>query len=76
MRARLLRLADDDHLLLVNMPHIAADGWSLGVLYRELSSIYAAEAQNRVHGLEPLPIQFSDFAAWQRRNLNDESVQK
>ena len=75
LRARLLRLAEDDHLLLINMHHVAADGWSLGVLYQELSSIYGAEVEGRKHTLPDLPIQFSDFAAWQRRALNDEKLQ-
>ena len=75
LRARLLRLAEDDHLLLVNVHHIAADGWSLGILYLELSSLYAAESGGQHHGLPELPIQFSDYAAWQRRALNDEKAQ-
>ncbi len=66
IRARLLRLADEQHVLLVTMHHIVADGWSKGVLTRELAELYRAYQQHRDDPLEPLPIQYADYAQWQR----------
>ncbi|HEY7767648.1 amino acid adenylation domain-containing protein, partial [Longimicrobium sp.] len=67
VRARLVRLADDDHLLLVTMHHVVADGWSMGVFNRELSALYTAFSQGQPDPLPPLPVQYADFAAWQRQ---------
>jgi aspartate racemase len=67
MRAQLLRLADDDHILVLTMHHIVSDGWSLGVLFEELHRLY--EAYNRSEQHSPLPdlsLQYADFAVWQR----------
>ncbi|HEU4655925.1 MAG TPA: amino acid adenylation domain-containing protein, partial [Capillimicrobium sp.] len=69
LRARLLRLADDEHILLLTIHHIAVDGWSLGVLQRELGAAYAALAAGREPELPELPIQYADFASWQREHL-------
>ncbi|HEV2855902.1 MAG TPA: amino acid adenylation domain-containing protein [Thermoanaerobaculia bacterium] len=60
LRADLYRLADDDHVLAVTMHHIVSDGWSVGVLARELGELYASRR------LAPLPFQYADWAAWQR----------
>jgi amino acid adenylation domain-containing protein len=62
-RVRLLRLAAEEHLLLVNLHHIVCDGWSVGVLTRELAALYQGET------LPELPLQYADFAAWQRDHL-------
>jgi pristinamycin I synthase-3/4 len=59
VRARLLRLGDDDHVLLWSCHHIVADAWSMGVLNREIAALYRGES------LPPLPIQYADFAIWQ-----------
>ncbi|HEV7369814.1 non-ribosomal peptide synthetase, partial [Arenibaculum sp.] len=72
VRGRLVRLADEDHVLLVTLHHIAADGWSMGVLARELSVLYRAYAQGGEDPLEPLAVQYADYAAWQRRWLSGE----
>ncbi|WP_404384160.1 amino acid adenylation domain-containing protein [Caenispirillum salinarum] len=69
LRARLLRLADDRHVLLLTLHHIAADGWSLGVLVRDLGECYAARLENRAAALPALPVQYGDYAAWQRSAL-------
>jgi len=61
LRAQLVRLADDDHVLLLTMHHIASDGWSLGVVVKELVALYSDEQT-----LAPLPIQYADYAAWHR----------
>ena len=65
-RATLIRLSATDHILLLTLHHIVADGWSLSVLYRELSALYAAFAGGKPSPLEPLPVQYADFAVWQR----------
>ncbi|HET7232709.1 MAG TPA: non-ribosomal peptide synthase/polyketide synthase [Longimicrobium sp.] len=67
IRGRLVRLADDDHVLLLTMHHIVSDGWSMGVLYHELSALYAAHREGREARLAELPVQYADYAAWQRR---------
>ncbi|MFF0741810.1 amino acid adenylation domain-containing protein [Streptomyces sp. NPDC004111] len=69
LRARLLRLADDHHILLLTVHHIATDGWSHGVLWGELTAQYAALAEGRDAQLPELSVQYADFAAWQRRAL-------
>jgi amino acid adenylation domain-containing protein len=68
-RAALLRLASGEHRLLLTMHHIVSDGWSLGVLLREVSDLYAAFAAGRPSPLAGLPVQYPDFALWQRRWL-------
>jgi amino acid adenylation domain-containing protein len=69
LRIGLLRLDDDDHVFLVNLHHIVADGWSIGVLAEEFRTIHAAFAQGLPSPLPPLKIQYADFAAWQRRRI-------
>ncbi|HET7866139.1 MAG TPA: amino acid adenylation domain-containing protein, partial [Burkholderiaceae bacterium] len=76
IRARLVRLADTDHVLLVTMHHIVSDGWSMGVLVREFGALYAAFAQGQADPLPPLPIQYADFAVWQRRWLEGPVLQR
>ncbi|HZF12498.1 MAG TPA: condensation domain-containing protein, partial [Thermoanaerobaculia bacterium] len=68
LRAVLLVLGADDHRLLLTLHHIAADGWSLPVLTRELSALYATE------DLSELPVQYADFAVWQRRWMRGEPL--
>jgi amino acid adenylation domain-containing protein len=65
-RASLLRLDAQDHVLLVGMHHIISDGWSLGVFLRELAALYDAYRQGWDSPLPPLPVQYADYAAWQR----------
>jgi amino acid adenylation domain-containing protein len=69
LRAALVRLGADQHLMLVNVHHIVADGWSLGIFLRELAALYEALAQGRRPALAPLPVQYADYAAWHRRWL-------
>ncbi|MFJ7147384.1 non-ribosomal peptide synthase/polyketide synthase [Streptomyces sp. NPDC100445] len=71
-RALLVRLADDDHLLLLAQHHIVTDGWSVGVLTRELAALYRAEATGEPDGLPRPAVQYPDFAVWeQRRRAGD-----
>ncbi|WP_410667634.1 non-ribosomal peptide synthase/polyketide synthase [Amycolatopsis sp. cmx-4-68] len=69
LRARLFRRAADDHVLLLVLHHIVTDGWSSGVLATELDTCYAAYVRGEDPGLPPLPVQYADFAAWQRDYL-------
>jgi non-ribosomal peptide synthetase component E (peptide arylation enzyme) len=67
VRMRLVRLAEREHFLLITMHQIIVDGWSLGVFAYELATIYGAFAAGRASQLPPLPIQYADFACWQRQ---------
>jgi amino acid adenylation domain-containing protein len=69
MRCSLLRLSVDEHVLLLTLHHIVTDGWSMGVLFRELTALYAAYTAGRESPLEELPVQYADYAAWQRGRL-------
>jgi hypothetical protein len=71
MRAILLRLDTDEFILLLTMHHIVSDGWSLNILMRELSILYGAYSGGNPAPLSELPIQYTDFAAWQRKLLRD-----
>ena len=75
LRARLLRLGPDDHVLLVTLHHIASDGWSMGILRRELMTLYQAVALGRPSPLPPLEIQYPDFAVWQQQTLGGEALE-
>jgi amino acid adenylation domain-containing protein len=75
-RGMLLRLGDEEHLLLVSMHHIVSDGWSMGVLSRELTSFYEAFTTGTPGGLPDLPIQYSDYAVWQRERLQGERLKR
>lgn len=74
--AKLLRLSPTDHFLVVTMHHIVSDGWSMGVLYRELSVLYNAFATNQPSPLPDLPMQYGDFALWQRNYLSDSRLEQ
>jgi amino acid adenylation domain-containing protein len=75
-RARLLRIAPEDHVLLMAMHHAASDGWSLGILFRELFALYDAFRAGEPSPLPPLPVRYSDFAVWQRSWLRDEALER
>src|SRR6266404_1439831 len=72
LRATLLGLDDQHHILLLTMHHIISDGWSLGVLMREASALYHALSTGKPSALPDLPIQYADFAHWQREWLAGE----
>ncbi|WP_122712816.1 non-ribosomal peptide synthetase, partial [Pseudomonas viridiflava] len=75
IRARLLQVADERHVLLLTVHHIVADGWSMGVLTQELLALYPAFCQEQPDPLPPLAIQYADYAVWQRRWLTGERLQ-
>ncbi|HEX5870735.1 MAG TPA: condensation domain-containing protein, partial [Longimicrobium sp.] len=75
-RAVLLRLAAADSVLLLAIHHVAADGWSMEILFRELAELYAAHAEGRAPDLPPLAVQYPDFAAWQRTWLTGERLER
>jgi len=74
-KAQLLQLSDQKNVLLINMHHIISDGWSMGVFKREWEQVYAAYAAGSAPNLSPLPIQYTDYAAWQRSWLQGEILE-
>src|SRR5918911_818616 len=72
LRAKLLRLAEQEHVLLLTMHHIISDGWSMGLLFKELSTLYNAYAKGEESPLAELPVQYGDYAVWQRQYLSGE----
>ncbi|HYH82759.1 MAG TPA: condensation domain-containing protein, partial [Longimicrobium sp.] len=75
-RASLLRLGEDDHVLLLSMHHIVSDEWSMGVLSRELSVLYEAYRGGRESPLPELAVQYADYAAWQREQLEGAALDR
>ncbi|MXT10715.1 amino acid adenylation domain-containing protein, partial [Serratia marcescens] len=74
VRAALIRLADEEHLFLLTCHHIISDGWSTGILLRELGALYGALRRGDADPLPPLTLQYADYAAWQRRYLTPERL--
>jgi len=70
-RAHLVRLAAEVHVLVIVVHHVAFDGWSIGVLLQELTALYGAEVSGEPSGLEELPVQFADYALWERERNKD-----
>ncbi len=69
LRVRLWRVASNEHVLLLNIHHIISDGWSRGIMVRELSALYGADLAGACNPLPPLPVDFADYALWQRERL-------
>ncbi|HYG63124.1 MAG TPA: amino acid adenylation domain-containing protein, partial [Thermoanaerobaculia bacterium] len=76
LRTTLLRLGSAEHALLVTMHHIVSDGWTIGILIRELVALYSAFSQGLPSPLPELPLQYADYAVWQRRWLDGEAMAK
>ncbi|HTG31557.1 MAG TPA: amino acid adenylation domain-containing protein [Thermoanaerobaculia bacterium] len=76
LRGVLLRLGVDDHTVSLTLHHVASDGWSMGLLVREVTELYAAFAAGRPSALAELPIQYADFAVWQRSWLHGEALER
>jgi amino acid adenylation domain-containing protein len=75
-RALLLRFSSAEHVLVVVMHHIISDEWSMAVLFREVALLYKAFCSGQASPLEPLPVQYADYADWQRRRLQGETLQR
>jgi amino acid adenylation domain-containing protein/non-ribosomal peptide synthase protein (TIGR01720 family) len=73
-RAHVISVTSGDHRLVMTMHHVISDGWSLGVLHRELNELYSAYSAGREPALAALPIQYADFAVWQRQRLQGEEL--
>lgn len=76
LRTRLIRLTPHQHILVLTMHHIVSDGWSLGVFIRELSTLYEAFSGGQASPLEELPIQYADYAHWQREQLSGAGLEQ
>ncbi|MBE9165412.1 non-ribosomal peptide synthetase [Tychonema sp. LEGE 06208] len=74
-KVTLLQLGETEHILLLNLHHIVADGWSIGVLIRELGTLYTAFVKNGISHLPGLPVQYADFAEWQHEWLQGEVLE-
>ncbi|HHE54555.1 MAG TPA: amino acid adenylation domain-containing protein, partial [Caldithrix abyssi] len=75
-RVKVLKLADDQHVVLFNMHHIISDGWSVSVLIREFAQVYESFLKETIPQLPELPIQYADFAVWQREWLSGEVLEE
>ncbi|SFY45642.1 Phosphopantetheine attachment site, partial [Streptomyces atratus] len=76
LRVDVVRVADDDQYVLIMLHHIVSDGWSSGILARELRELYMAAVAGRVASLPELPVQYADFAAWQREQLSGDFLER
>ncbi|WNG19735.1 amino acid adenylation domain-containing protein [Cystobacter fuscus] len=74
-RTTLVRLAPDEHVLLLTMHHIVTDGWSMGIVVRELAALYGAASRGEPSPLAELPVQYADYARWQREWLQGEVLE-
>jgi alpha-ketoglutarate-dependent taurine dioxygenase len=76
IRAKLLRLAAREHVLILNVHHIVSDGWSMGVIFREIAALYNAYSSRLSSPLAELPIQYVDYAIWQRDWLRGQMLER
>jgi len=76
IRGRLVRLGEDEQALLITMHHIVSDGWSIGVMVNELSTLYGAFLRGEADPLPELEVQYADYAAWQRQWMEGEILQE
>jgi alpha-ketoglutarate-dependent taurine dioxygenase len=75
-RVALLRLGTEEHVVLFALHHIASDGWSTGILTREVATLYDAYSRGLASPLAELPVQYADFAVWQHEWLRDEMLER
>ena len=76
LRSRLIRLGQEDHVWLLTMHHVISDGWSMNIFVSEVSRLYQALATGQEWELPPLPVQYADYAVWQRHWLQGEPLEK
>ncbi|WP_199609980.1 non-ribosomal peptide synthetase [Flocculibacter collagenilyticus] len=74
LRVSVIKAAEHEHVLLFTMHHIASDGWSLGILVKEFSALYSSAVLQQLPSLTALPLQYADFAMWQRSELSGEKL--
>jgi len=75
LRSTLVRMRETEHVLLLTLHHIVTDGWSMGILVREVATLYHAGCRGKAVALPVLPIQYADFAHWQRTWLQGEVLE-
>ncbi|MCA9954555.1 MAG: hypothetical protein KC434_07540, partial [Anaerolineales bacterium] len=75
-RAKLLKLQPNEHILLLTMHHIISDGWSIGILIREIATLYQTKVANLPSPLPEISVQYADFATWQREWLQGETLER
>ncbi|HBP88786.1 MAG TPA: amino acid adenylation domain-containing protein [Nitrospirales bacterium] len=75
-RSQLLRMAPEEHAFLLTLHHIITDGWSMRIIFQELSTLYAGQVTGQPMTLSPLPLQYADFAIWQRQRLQGEFLEQ
>ena len=76
LRVKLIRMTDDEHIAVMTMHHIVSDGWSMGVLIKEVAALYEAYTNGEQSPLEELEVQYADFAVWQRQWLQGEVLEQ
>ena len=76
LRVKVLRVAAEEHMVLLTMHHIISDGWSMGVLIKEVGALYQAYSEGKESPLEELTIQYGDYARWQREWLQGEVLEQ
>ncbi|PYX63491.1 MAG: non-ribosomal peptide synthetase, partial [Acidobacteria bacterium] len=76
LRIKLLRLTPEEQILLITTHHIVSDAWSLGIFYNELAALYDSISRGEATALQPLPISYSDYAAWQRETLQGPMLER
>src|SRR5262249_12122101 len=76
LRVKLLRLGDEEHVVVLTMHHIVSDAWSIGVLIKEVATLYNAYSRGDESPLSELPVQYKDFAVWQRGWLQGEELER
>src|SRR5262249_402261 len=76
IRVKVLKLEEEQHVLLFTMHHIVSDGWSMGILIREVGGVYQGYSAGEESPLAELPIQYADFAIWQREWLKGEVLER
>ncbi|MGA9768120.1 MAG: amino acid adenylation domain-containing protein, partial [Blastocatellia bacterium] len=76
LRAKLIRIGEADHVLVVTMHHVASDGWSVGILIREFTKLYRAYSEGEEAVVEEMRLQYADFAVWQREYLKGEVLEE
>ena len=76
LRVTLLRISAEEHIALLTMHHIVSDGWSTGILIREVGALYTAYRAGPPSPLEELPIQYADFAHWERQWFQGDALER